>query len=160
MGCFSGRLMSAASDQKLFCKLCSPFCCSFNEFVEEKVITRPIPPPSWLLPQSYLHPGLAICFCQSTLCGEIRHIWIQLWYVCCCLVAKLCLTPLQPHGSSMPGSSVRVISQARILERVVLSFSRASSPPRDCTHVSWIGSWVLYHWITREDQLWYRVMLI
>ena len=38
MGCFSGRLMSAASDQKLFCKLCSPFC-SFNEFVEEKVIT-------------------------------------------------------------------------------------------------------------------------
>ena len=43
---FSGRLMSAASDQKLFCNLCSPFCCSFNEFVEEKVITRPIPPPS------------------------------------------------------------------------------------------------------------------
>ena len=37
MGCFSGRLMSAASDQKLFCKLCSPFCCSFDEFVEEKV---------------------------------------------------------------------------------------------------------------------------
>ena len=39
MGCFSGRLMSAASDQKLFCKLCSPFCCFFNEFVEEKGIT-------------------------------------------------------------------------------------------------------------------------
>ena len=39
MGCFSGRLMSTASDQKLFCKLCSPFCCSFDEFVEEKVIS-------------------------------------------------------------------------------------------------------------------------
>ena len=39
MGCFSGRLMSSASDQKLFCILCSPFCCSFNEFVEEKVIS-------------------------------------------------------------------------------------------------------------------------
>ena len=39
MGCFSGRLMSAASDQKLFCRLCSPFCCSFDEFVEEKVIS-------------------------------------------------------------------------------------------------------------------------
>ena len=39
MGCFSGRLMSSASDQKLFCKLCSPFCCSFDEFVEEKVIS-------------------------------------------------------------------------------------------------------------------------
>ena len=31
--------MSAASDQKLFCKLCSPFCCSFDDFVEEKVIS-------------------------------------------------------------------------------------------------------------------------
>ena len=39
MGCFSGGLMSSASDQKLFCKLCSPFCCSFDEFVEEKVIS-------------------------------------------------------------------------------------------------------------------------
>ena len=39
MGCFCGRLMSAASDQKLFCKLCSPFCCSFDEFVEDKVIS-------------------------------------------------------------------------------------------------------------------------
>ena len=39
MGWFSGRLMSSASDQKLFCKLSSPFCCSFDEFVEEKVIS-------------------------------------------------------------------------------------------------------------------------
>ena len=39
MGCFSGCLMSAASNQKLFCKLCSPFCCSFDEFVEEKMIS-------------------------------------------------------------------------------------------------------------------------
>ena len=39
MGCFSGRLMSSASDQKLFCKLSSPFCCSFDEFIEEKVIS-------------------------------------------------------------------------------------------------------------------------
>ena len=31
--------MSAASDQKLFCKLCAPFCCSFDEFVEKKVIS-------------------------------------------------------------------------------------------------------------------------
>ena len=39
MGCFSGRLMSAASDQKLFCELCSAFNCSFDEFVEEKMIS-------------------------------------------------------------------------------------------------------------------------
>ena len=39
MGCFSGRLMSAASDQKLFCELCSVFNCSFDEFVGEKVVS-------------------------------------------------------------------------------------------------------------------------
>ena len=39
MGCFSGCLMSAASDQKLFCKLCSPFNCSFHEFIGEKVVS-------------------------------------------------------------------------------------------------------------------------
>ena len=39
MGCFSGRLMSAASDQKLFCKLCSLVNCSFDEFVGEKVVS-------------------------------------------------------------------------------------------------------------------------
>ena len=58
MGCFSGRLMSAARDQKLFCKLCSPFCCSFNEFVEEKVISPSyssaiLTPPSLFLSLSY-----------------------------------------------------------------------------------------------------------
>ena len=39
MGCFSGRLMSAASDQKLFCEICSVFNCSFDEFVGEKVVS-------------------------------------------------------------------------------------------------------------------------
>ena len=39
MGCFSGRLMSPASDLKLFCGVCSAFSCSFNQFVEEKVIS-------------------------------------------------------------------------------------------------------------------------
>ena len=39
MGCFSGHLMSSASDQKLFCEICSAFNCSFNEFVGEKVVS-------------------------------------------------------------------------------------------------------------------------
>ena len=33
MGCFSGCLMSSASDQKLFCEVCSAFNCSLDEFV-------------------------------------------------------------------------------------------------------------------------------
>ena len=38
MGCLSGCLMSSASIQKLFCRICSTFTCSFNELVREKVV--------------------------------------------------------------------------------------------------------------------------
>ena len=41
---------------------------------------------------------------------------------------------------SLPGSSVHGISQARILEWVVLPSSRGPSQPRDWTHVSFIVS--------------------
>ena len=39
----------------------------------------------------------------------------------------------------MPGSSIHGILQARILERVAISFSRGSSRPRDQTQVSCIA---------------------
>ena len=39
MRCFSGHLMSSASDQKLFCDVCSAFQCSFDEFVGEEVVS-------------------------------------------------------------------------------------------------------------------------
>ena len=39
MGCFSGCLMSSAGIQKLFCGIYSAFKYSFDEFVEEKVIS-------------------------------------------------------------------------------------------------------------------------
>ena len=50
---------------------------------------------------------------------------------------------------SPPGSSVHGISQARILEWEAISFIRRSSWPRDQTHVSRIGRWILHHWATR-----------
>ena len=40
--------------------------------------------------------------------------------------------------------STRIL-QARILEWVAISFSRASSQPRDQAQVSCIDRWVLYH---------------
>ena len=53
MGCFSGRLMSSASDQRLFCAVCSLLNCSFDEFVGEKLVSTSYssaimapPPPS------------------------------------------------------------------------------------------------------------------
>ena len=36
-----------------------------------------------------------------------------------------------PTDCSLPGSSIHVIFQARILEWVAISFSRGSSPPKD-----------------------------
>ena len=41
-------------------------------------------------------------------------------------------------------------SQASILEWVVISSSRGSSLPRDQTHVSCIGRWIIYHRATKE----------
>ena len=43
------------------------------------------------------------------------------------------------------------ISQARILERVAISFSRGSSWTRDWTPISHISRWILYHWATRRS---------
>ena len=51
-------------------------------------------------------------------------------------VAQSCLTFCDPMHWSLPGSSVRGILQARILEWVAISFSRGSSRSRDQTQVS------------------------
>ena len=47
-----------------------------------------------------------------------------------------CPTLCDPINCSPPGSSVRGIFQARILEWLAMPSSRGSSPPRDQTHVS------------------------
>ena len=54
----------------------------------------------------------------------------------------------EPMDCSPPGSSAHGILQARKLERVAISSSRASSQPRDWTcvsHISCIGRQVLSH---------------
>ena len=65
-----------------------------------------------------------------------------------------------PMVYSLPGSSVHGISQARILEWVVISFSRGSSWSREWTHVSCIYTQVLYHWVTKESQSLHSISLI
>ena len=63
----------------------------------------------------------------------------------CCSVTKLCLTLWEPKDCSLPGSSVLRISQARILEWVVISSSRGSSWLRDQTQISCIAGGLLSH---------------
>ena len=57
-----------------------------------------------------------------------------------------------PMDCSPPGSSVHGISQARILEQIAISSSRASSQSWDQTHVSCIGKQIFYHCATWEAQ--------
>ena len=52
------------------------------------------------------------------------------------LVTQSCLTLCDPMDISLPGSSVHVILQARIMEWVPIPFSRGSSQLRDQTQVS------------------------
>ena len=65
-------------------------------------------------------------------------------------VTQLSLTLCDPMDYSLPGSSFRGILQARVLEWVVISFSRGSSQPRDWTRVSHIPGRCFNLWATRE----------
>ena len=65
-------------------------------------------------------------------------------------VAQSCPTLCDPMDCSPPGSSVHVISQARVLEWVAISFSRGSSGPRDWTWVSHTAGRRFNLWATRE----------
>ena len=61
---------------------------------------------------------------------------------------------------SMPGSSVHGILQARILEWVIISFSRGSSESRDQIYISWLaGSFFTTESPGKQSQL-YRYKLI
>ena len=72
----------------------------------------------------------------------ILGVCVQSWLILC-----------YPLDCSLPDSSVCGISQSRILEWVVISFSKDSSWPSNLTHiscVSCIGRQILYHWATWE----------
>ena len=101
----------------------------------------------------------------QTECGKeaSKEMIYTLWYCLCddhtqekilcitCMRAKspqLCSTLCDPTDCRQPGSSVRRILQASILEWVAMPSSWGSSPPRDWTcisYVSCISRCVLYH---------------
>ena len=69
-------------------------------------------------------------------------------------VTQSCAT-LDSMDYRVPGSSIRGIFQARVLEWVAISFSRGSSWPRDQTQVSHIAGRRFTLWVTREA-LWLK----
>ena len=65
-------------------------------------------------------------------------------------VAQSCPTLCDPMDCSLPVSSFHGIFQATVLEWVAISFSRASSRPRDPTRMSHIVGRRFTVWATRE----------
>ena len=70
------------------------------------------------------------------------------------LVTQSCPTLWNPMNCSPSGSSVHGSLQTRILEWVIISFSRGSSWPRNWTRVSCIAARLFTNWATREDDPW------
>ena len=69
---------------------------------------------------------------------------------CVCVSPSVPSISLRPHGLYLPDSSVQGLLQARILEWVAISFSRASSWPRDRTRVSCVAGRFFTVWASRE----------
>ena len=81
---------------------------------------------------------------------------------CVCSVPQSCPTLCDPMDCSLPGSYVHRIFQARMLERVDISYSRVSSQPRDWSHipcVSYTGRHSLYLCVTWEASFYALVAL-
>ena len=81
--------------------------------------------------------------------GRLEMFHILIWVVSykseVIVAAQSYPTLCNPMDCSPPGSSIAGILQARIVEWVAISFSRGSFRLRARTHVSYIGTWVLYH---------------
>ena len=87
---------------------------------------------------------------KSVMC-QVSYSAFHLYCVTCCVSSHVQLF-CDPMGYSPPASSVRGISQARILEWVAIFFSRGSSQPRNCQAYC-IGRQILHHCATREAPL-------
>ena len=99
-----------------------------------------------------LHPSLlshVTCLVHKQILSNppLKHNQklITSFFICFCPV-RLC----SPLDCSLLNSSFHGIFQVRILEWVVISFSKGSSQPWNWAYVSFIGRWILYHWATTE----------
>ena len=71
-----------------------------------------------------------------------------------------CLTLCDGMGSSLQGTSVHGILQARILEWFAISSSRVSSLPWDQIQISYIADGFFTIWATREDSHFNQILII
>ena len=130
MGCFSGHLMSSASNQKLFCEICSTFNCSFDEFVGEKVDS-----PSYST--AILAPPQKTDFLWS--CG---HCWVVqiCWHIEC--------NTFTASSFRIWNTSTWILSLPLTLFIVMLPKAHLTSDSRCLA----LGKWSHHHdYLGRED---------
>ena len=109
------------------------------------------------------HTHLSFEICMLPVCSLKVFDFMSSTVVCikkingtfnlCVHICSVVSNPFHPMDCSLPDSSDHGIFQARILERVAISYSKVSSQPRDWSYISYIsciGRWVLYHCVTRE----------
>ena len=141
--------------------------CTFPDFKQVKVkgvVSDSLWPHELYLPGSSAHgifqnTGVGSCSLlqrssQPRDWTQISHIaggfitiwatmeaWFQtiLCYIYVCVHAQLCPTLWSPTDCSLPGTSVHRIFQAKILEWVVISFSKGSFWPKDWTCISCVS---------------------
>ena len=93
---------------------------------------------------------------------RVGHDWSDL-AAAAVLVAQLCLTLCDPTDCGPPGSSVRGILHATILEWIAIPFSRGSSQSRNRTWVSCIAGRFFSVWATgkipRKLWRWWKCMI-
>ena len=80
---------------------------------------------------------------------KVYSVYVSVFFHCCCLVAKLCLTLCYTMDCSPQASSVHGIFQARILEWVTISFYRAF-PTQGSNLRLLFGRQILNQWATWE----------
>ena len=102
--------------------------------------------------ETFLTPGWAY---RPLLCSPVA-LPADIPLVCAKLLQS-CPTLCDPMDCSPPGSSVHGILQARMLEWVVMSFSRGFSWPRAQTHISCVSSIIIFTTSTtrKAPSLWY-----
>ena len=124
----------------------SGFSSSFPQYVSNWACLLGLPMVSTILLSDLSYPNLWLE------CLEHLSYFLNLSICCCCyLVSKSCLTAAIPWTICyLPGFPVHGTAQARILEWVVISFSRGSSRSRARTCISCTGRQILYHWATKE----------
>ena len=86
---------------------------------------------------------IVMCACMCVCVDDAIEADCLLLVIIPCAVLRLvtqsCSTFCDPMDSSLPGSSVHGILQARILEWIAMPSSRGSSQPRDQTQVSHVA---------------------